>query len=406
LLSRKYFSARTGLKHIVPTFLTESLLRHRKYSLNTFIGVFQEGSAEKAADALKSMLSSHAVLVRDGKEVKVPASDIVPGDVVILQTGDRVPGDIRLLEVNNLACQEAALTGESVPIDKVHEPIAVNGGNPKQTPLGDRKNMCFSATLVSQGYGVGLVVCTGDNTEIGTINKLVNKVEEKKTAVLEQIDFIAKCLAGFIFCVAVSTWFAAFFRLNSEPLDALTIALTCAVAMIPEGLDAIVTMTYSWSVSKMAKENAIIRKLPAVETLGSVSVICSDKTGTLTKNEMSLVAFVTSNAHYKNDVDNKTRTVGNFVRDDTYLATRAGHSKGKSTADVIHSGPSAHQTGKPSAFGYSMHGPDSYRGARDDGLVEDLASPEDKAHCTTHNKVTHVQTAGQCLIVLGKGIFQ
>ena len=138
------------------------------------------------------MLSSDAVLVRDGNEVKIPANEIVPGDVVVLGTGDRVPGDIRLLEVNNLACQEAALTGESVPIDKTNEPIKPkNGGDPQQIPLGDRKNMCFSATLVSQGYGVGLVVETGDNTEIGTINKLVNKVEEKKTAVLEQIDFIA-----------------------------------------------------------------------------------------------------------------------------------------------------------------------------------------------------------------------
>jgi len=343
--------------------------------LNTCIGVYQEGSAEKAAEALKSMLSSDAILIRDGKEVKVAGTDIVPGDVVILQTGDRVPGDIRLLQVNNLACQEAALTGESVPIDKITDPIVAANGNPQQTPLGDRKNMCFSATLVSQGYGVGLIVSTGDNTEIGTINSLVNKVEEKKTAVLEQIAFIAKCLAGFISICAVITWCTAFFMLSESALDSLTIALTCAVAMIPEGLDAIVTMTYSWSVAKMAKQNAIIRKLPAVETLGSVTVICSDKTGTLTKNEMSLVAFVTSNAHYKNDVDNKTRTSTNFIRDDSYLAHRAAGAAGKSTAEVIHSGPSAHHGGKRQ-FGFSMHGENSYRGAKDDGLVEDLPTPE------------------------------
>jgi magnesium-transporting ATPase (P-type) len=349
-------------------------------TLNTAIGVLQEGSAEKAAEALKGMLSSDAVLVRDGKEVKVPAADIVPGDIVILQTGDRVPGDIRLLEVNNLACQEAALTGESVPIDKVVEPIVAESGDPQQTPLGDRKNMCFSATLVSQGYGVGLVVCTGDNTEIGTINSLVNKVDDKKTAVLEQIDFIAKCLAVFICIVAVTTWLVAFFRLGEPALDSLTIALTCAVAMIPEGLDAIVTMTYSWSVSKMAKQNAIIRKLPAVETLGSVSVICSDKTGTLTKNEMSLVAFVTSNAHYKNDVDSKTRTVNNFIRDDSYMATRAASAKGKTCAEVIHKGPSAHRGGvAKSTFGFSMHGFDSYHNANDDGLLEDVPENETAA---------------------------
>ena len=166
--------------------------------LNTCIGIYQEGSAEKAAEALKNMLSSDAIVIRNGVETRVPGVDIVPGDVVILNTGDRVPADIRLLEVNNLGCQEAALTGESVPIEKTTDPIEVDGGNPEQTPLGDRKNMCFSATLVAQGYGVGLVVATGDNTEIGTINSLVNTQDDKKTAVLEQIDFVSKVLAGFI----------------------------------------------------------------------------------------------------------------------------------------------------------------------------------------------------------------
>lgn len=348
------------------------------FRLNTTIGVYQEGSAEKAAEALKSMLSSDAVLVRNGKKTKVPAGDIVPGDIVVLQTGDKIPGDIRLLEVNNLACQEAALTGESVPIDKMIDPIVAETGDPRQTPLGDRKNMCFSATLVSQGYGVGMVISTGDFTEIGTINKLVNQVEDKTTAVLEQIDFIAKVLAVFIGITAVITWCVSYFQLGVSALDALTIALTCAVAMIPEGLAAIVTMTYSCSVAKMANQNAIIRKLPAVETLGSVTVICSDKTGTLTKNEMSLIAFVTSNAHYKNDVDNKTRTVSNFVRDDSYMSLRAGHSKGKSTADIIHSGPSAHRQGKQ-VDGFSPHGQSSYHGTSDDGLVEDLSAPQSGA---------------------------
>jgi magnesium-transporting ATPase (P-type) len=253
------------------------------HSLNTAIGIYQEGSAEAAAEALKNMLSSDAIVVRDGKEVKIPADQIVPGDVVILGTGDRVPADIRMLETNNIASQEAALTGESVPIEKTSDVIEPKGGDPRQTPLGDRKNMCFSATLVSQGAGAGVVVATGDNTEIGTINSLVSQVEEKKTAVLEQIDFVSKVLACFIAVTAVITWLVAFFRINASALDALSIALVCAVAMIPEGLDAIVTMTYSWSVSNMAKQNASIRKLPAVETLGSVTVICSDKTGTLTK---------------------------------------------------------------------------------------------------------------------------
>jgi len=325
------------------------------HSLNTAIGVFQEGSAEAAAEALKNMLSADAVLIRDGKEVKIPAQNVVPGDVVVLGTGDRIPGDIRLLEVSNFACLEAALTGESVPIEKTVDTIDSKGADPRQVPLGDRKNMCFSATLVAQGAAKGLVVCTGDNTEIGTINSLVSQQEEKKTAVLEQIAFVSKVLACFIAVTAVITWCVAFFKIDAKPLDALSIALVCAVAMIPEGLDAIVTMTYSFSVSNMAKQNAIIRKLPAVETLGSVTTICSDKTGTLTKNEMSLVAFVTSNAHYKVDTDSKDRTVKNFVRDDSYMAIRADHSKGKSAKDIIRSGPSAHRDGKP-GFGFSMHG--------------------------------------------------
>ena len=341
-------------------------------SLNTCIGILQEGSAEKAAEALKNMLSSDAVLVRDGKEVKVPAQEIVPGDVVVLNLGDRVPADIRMLEVNNLACQEAALTGESVPIDKTANVIN-SSGDPRQTPLGDRKNMCFSATLVAAGQGKGLVVSAGDNTEIGTINKLVTQQEEKTTAVLEQIAYIAKVLAIFISITALITWLVAFFQIDAEPLDALTIALTCAVAMIPEGLDSIVTMTYSWSVASMAKQNAIIRKLPAVETLGSVTTICSDKTGTLTKNEMSLVAFVTSNAHYKVDTDSKDRSVKNFVRDDNYMATRAKESQGKSTKEIIRTGPSAHRYGKP-GFGFSMHGASGHStgsGIDDDDVAGD-----------------------------------
>ena len=315
------------------------------------------------------MLSSDAILIRDGKEVKIPASDVVPGDVVVLGTGDRVPGDIRMLEVNNLACQEAALTGESVPIDKTIEAIASSTGNPGQTPLGDRTNMCFSATLVAQGYGVGVVCHTGDNTEIGTINKLVNKVENKKTAVLEQIDFVSKVLACFIAVTALITWLVAFFKLDAKPMDALSIALVCAVAMIPEGLEAIVTMTYSWSVSNMAKENAIIRVLPAVETLGSVTVICSDKTGTLTKNEMSLTAFVTSNAHYKFDVNSKNRNASNFVREDDYMAERAAQALGKSAKSVIRNGPSASKgINKKSSFGFSMHGTSAHSAIGDEEI--------------------------------------
>lgn len=309
-------------------------------TVNTIIGIVQEGSAEKAADALKAMLSSDAVVVRDGKDVKVPADQIVPGDIVRLSLGDRVPADLRMLEVGNLAALEAALTGEAVPIDKTVDSIVVDG-DPNSQPLGDRHNMCYSATLISQGSGVGVVVATGDNTEIGTINALVNKVEKKKTNVLEQIDTVSFYLFFFICLTCLASWNVAFFMTGESALDALSTALVSAVAMIPEGLEAIVTMTYAWAVSKMAKKNAIIRALPAVETLGSVTTICSDKTGTLTKNEMSLVAFVTAGKRYRFDTDIKKRTPNNFVVDNHYMSYRADPSKYIKASEVIKKGPSA-----------------------------------------------------------------
>jgi len=330
-------------------------------TLNTTIGIVQEGSAEKAADALKAMMSSDALLIRDGKDVKIPADKIVPGDVLRLGLGDKVPSDCRMFRVSNLSALEAALTGEAVPIDKTVDAIEVVG-DPQATPLGDRHNMCFSATLIAQGDGLAVAVATGDNTEIGTINALVNKVEKKKTNVLEQIDNVSKWLAVFISFSAAATWCIAFFITEESGIDALTTALVCAVAMIPEGLEAIVTMTYAWAVSNMAKQNAIIRALPAVETLGSVTTICSDKTGTLTKNEMTLTAFVTSGKRFMFDVHAAKRTPNNFVVNQTYLCTRADNSKYLKASDVIKKGPSAQrrtQRGKKSSFAFgitqSMH---------------------------------------------------
>jgi magnesium-transporting ATPase (P-type) len=323
--------------------------------INTWIGIVQEGSAEKAAEALKSMLSSDARVMRGGQEKMIPAQDLVPGDIVYLGLGDKVPCDLRVISSANLACQEAALTGESVPIDKTVDPIEIPaGGNPMQTPLGDRHNMCFSATLVAQGSGVGIAIATGDGTQIGTINALVSQVEEKKTAVLEQIDTVSKYLAAFIVLCAVVTFLIAFFVTKLEAIDAVSIALVAAVAMIPEGLEAIVTVTYAYAVSNMAKHNAIVRALPAVETLGSVTVICSDKTGTLTTNVMSLTAFVTSNARYKVDVHSRDRSNTNFVRDDTFMATRADHTKGKHTAEIVDSGPTG-KGAKRGKHGSSFH---------------------------------------------------
>ena len=335
---------------------TTILTRIFHFRINTIIGIVQEGSAEKAADALKAMMSSDALVLRDDADVKIPADEIVPGEIVKLSLGDRVPADLRLLEVSNLSALEAALTGESVPIDKTVEPIEANG-DPSQTPIGDRHNMCFSATLVAQSAGVGVAVATGDDTEIGTINALVSKVEKKKTNVLEQIDSVSKYLALFIAVTSLATWLVAFFITDESGIDALTTSLVCAVAMIPEGLEAIVTMTYAWAVKNMSKKNAIIRALPAVETLGSVTVICSDKTGTLTKNEMTLTAFVTSDKRFRFNVDAKDRTALNFTVENSYMSSRADHRKYIRASQIIKTGPSAlrrSRRGRKSTFPFSI----------------------------------------------------
>mmetsp|Transcript_28073 Transcript_28073/g.42239 ORF Transcript_28073/g.42239 Transcript_28073/m.42239 type:complete len:1059 (-) Transcript_28073:143-3319(-) len=312
-------------------------------TLNTWIGIYQEGNAEKAADALKNMLSTDARVIRGGKEIMVPAGDIVPGDVCLLGLGDKVPSDLRLVSVSNMATGEAALTGESVPIDKQTDAIPVADGlDPEQVPLGDRKNMSYSATLVAQGSGIGIAIATGDFTQIGTINRLVNQTETIKTDVLKQIDMVSKYLFVCICTMCLATFLTAFFyseTFKGKGLPSVNIALVCAVAMVPEGLEAIVTLTYSYAVKVMASQNAIVRALPAVETLGSVTVICSDKTGTLTQNIMSLTAFVTSNARYKNNVDAADRVPANFVRDDTYLCERAVRDLKKKGTDIVADGP-------------------------------------------------------------------
>jgi len=311
-------------------------------TVNTAIGILQEGSAEAAAEALKNMLSADALVIRDGVETMIPAQNVVPGDVIILSLGDKVPADMRIFNSANLACGEAALTGESVPIDKTTDAIVPKAGeDPENTPLGDRHNMCFSATLVAQGSGKGIAVTTGDYTQIGTINRLVSQVEKKKTNVLEQIDKVSKLLAILIVTATFITGVIAKVVAEQSWFEAISTALVCCVAMIPEGLEAIVTLVYAWATTNMAKQNAIIRALPAVETLGSVTVICSDKTGTLTQNVMSLQAFVTSNARYKFDVNATDRVPSNFVRDDSYYAERAGGSLDKSVHGVIAGGVNA-----------------------------------------------------------------
>jgi magnesium-transporting ATPase (P-type) len=256
--------------------------------VNAIIGFVQEGKAEKALEGIRKMLSLHATVLRDGERKDIDAEDLVPGDIVLLESGDKVPADLRLISVRNLRVEESALTGESVAVEKTTD-AADKGSVP-----GDQTCMAFSGTSVVYGRAHGIVVETGANTELGKINRMMTDVEEITTPLLKQIDQFGKVLSVVI--VSVTALFFAFgYFFREYSLDELFLAvISLAVAAIPEGLPAIMTITLAVGVQAMAGRNAIIRRLPSVETLGSVSVICSDKTGTLTKNEMTVTSFTTS----------------------------------------------------------------------------------------------------------------
>ena len=253
----------------------------------------QEGKAEKALDSIRNMLSPEAMALRDGKSRMVPAEELVPGDVVLLQSGDKVPADLRLVEVNNLRIEEAPLTGESLPVEKTDEPVAENA------QIGDRKSMAYSGTLVVSGRAKGVVVATGGETELGNINKMLAGVKTMETPLLRQIEEFGKALTIVILIVCVIAFAYGRLFLDKSFTDMFKAAVGIAVSAIPEGLPAVVTITLALGVQRMARRHAIIRRLPAVETLGSVSRICSDKTGTLTRNEMVVTAIVTAGSSYE-----------------------------------------------------------------------------------------------------------
>ncbi|MFA6014191.1 MAG: cation-transporting P-type ATPase [Gallionellaceae bacterium] len=256
--------------------------------INAIIGFIQEGKAEKAMDAIRRMLSPEATVLREGKRSVIPAESLVPGDIVLLQSGDKVPADLRLLNVKNLRIEEAALTGESTPVEKNITEVAV------QAVLGDRYCMAYSSTLVVYGQGSGVVVETADRTEIGRISAMLQEVQTLTTPLLRQMEVFGRWLTGAIMGLAALTflfgWLVHHFALD----DMFLAAVSMAVAAIPEGLPAVLTITLALGVQRMAKRNAIVRRLPAVEALGSVTVICTDKTGTLTKNEMTVQRVITS----------------------------------------------------------------------------------------------------------------
>lgn len=250
--------------------------------LNALIGHIQEGRAEKAMDALRGMLSLQATVRRGGRSVRIDAEELVPGDVVLLQSGDKVPADLRLLKVRDLKVDESILTGESVPVEKNTLPTG------PEAALGDRFSMAFSGTLVTYGKAEGVVCVTGDASEIGRISSMLASVETLETPLLSRLEAFGRTLTAAIVVLSVFLFVFGVFVRGFSPVEMFNAAVGLAVAAIPEGLPAIMTITLAIGVQAMARRRSIIRRLPAVETLGSVSVICSDKTGTLTRNEMTV----------------------------------------------------------------------------------------------------------------------
>ena len=250
--------------------------------VNAIIGVTQEAKAEKSLEALQKLTDHASKVVRNGQVVVVPAKELVPGDIVVLDTGDYIPADLRIIEAVNLKSQEASLTGESVPVEKTNEKI-----EDTEIGLGDRTNMLFSSSLVTYGRGKGIVVETGMTTEVGKIAEMINKSEDQITPLQQKLNKLGKTLGivAIVICVII---FIIGLLQNKEPIHMFMTAVSLAVAAIPEGLVAVSTIVLAIGVQKMVKRNAIVKKLPAVETLGSATVICSDKTGTLTQNKMTV----------------------------------------------------------------------------------------------------------------------
>ncbi|MGT2752635.1 cation-translocating P-type ATPase [Streptococcus porcinus] len=294
--------------------LTDAIIILAVVVLNAAFGVYQEGQAEAAIEALKSMSSPLARIRRDGHVIEVDSKELVPGDIVLLEAGDVVPADMRLLEANSLKIEEAALTGESVPVEKdITAQVAEDAG------IGDRVNMGYQNSNVTYGRGLGVVTNTGMYTEVGHIAGMLANADETDTPLKQNLDNLSKILTYAILVIAAITFAVGVFIRGQHPLEGLMTSVALAVAAIPEGLPAIVTVVLSLGTQVLAKRNAIIRKLPAVETLGSTEIIASDKTGTLTMNQMTVEKIYTNGSLQTagSDIDfsNSTLRIMNFAND-------------------------------------------------------------------------------------------
>ena len=288
---------------------------------NAIIGVTQEAKAEKSLEALQKLTDHASKVIRDGKITVIPAKELVPGDIVLLDTGDYIPADLRVIEAVNLKSQESSLTGESVPVEKSNQVI-----EDMEVGIGDRTNMLFSSSLVTYGRGKGIVVATGMDTEVGKIAEMLDNTEEQITPLQEKLNKLGKTLgiAALVICAFI---FGIGLIQGKEPIHMFMTAVSLAVAAIPEGLVAVSTIVLAIGVQKMVKKNAIVKKLPAVETLGSATVICSDKTGTLTQNRMTVEKiFINGETkgveEYKNNIDKDVEKLvyANMLCNDTKFA--------------------------------------------------------------------------------------
>ena len=260
--------------------------------VNALIGFIQEGRAEDALASIRTMIDPSASVIRDGRRTTLPADDIVPGDVVLLEAGDRVPADLRLIQARSLTLDEAALTGESVPAEKGIAPVAADA------PLGDRASLAFSGTFVAGGSGAGVAVATGTATELGRISSLLGSVQPMRTPLIRQMDRFARQITLVTLAGSAAILLFAVMLRGYSVADAFMAVVGLAVAVIPESLPAVMTITLAIGVRRMAARHAIIRRLPAVETLGSVTTICSDKTGTLTRNEMTVQTVISADRRF------------------------------------------------------------------------------------------------------------